>query len=241
METLQRRLLRSCGDARLGVDEKRNMDNRTIKRALLGLAALSLGGCAIGRTEMPGPEWPGIPHAHTEEATKRTVYVSGFYEFTTATSETGSQDIVTIRESASIKDISGEMAIAMREQGVNAVGKRNFRGEGMAPNDLWIRGVATNGNLRSSAVVVGVVSLAVVTGLVIGGILPHPFPATYGPTWELRIEISGANGDIVATHEGDRVAVSYSTIYIWGLSDNHPEDRPTLIKLLAESLAKETQ
>jgi hypothetical protein len=204
----------------------------------LGVALLALAptACSMNRTESGPPTWPSIQRS--SPTAPRRVYVSHFYEFTTATSETRSQDIITIRESASIKDISGELAAAMSKQGISAVGKRGFDGAGMNPDDLWVRGVATWDGVGGGAGVASVV-VSICTVFVVGGILPHPFLASYGPAWKVRLEISNGKGEIVASRDSERVEVSYDTLYVWPLwGDKHAaEDRPVLIDRLGAAVA----
>jgi hypothetical protein len=45
--------------------------------------AAPLSGCAMNRTEIGSPAWPHIPRA--VPGAERRVYISGFYEFETAT------------------------------------------------------------------------------------------------------------------------------------------------------------
>jgi hypothetical protein len=219
--------------------------NRFCLVLLAALAAMTTG-CAFGR-EVSGPgQWPVVPANKTAEP--RKVILSSFFEFehatATTTSTTGNVEITKILETASIKDISGELATAVTAHGVPAVGRAKFDGAGMAENDLWVRGVAKWGpclNCQSATIPAIVVFLLTLDA--IGGILPFPFPVGYGPRAELRVEVVNAKGDIVMTKTGDGIDFQYNTVYLWpflggGDSQPHDGDREEMLDRLAGSIVR---
>jgi hypothetical protein len=202
---------------------------------LLSLAGLLvLVGCAFSRTPSGPRAWPSVLKADSPPTPPRFI-VSHFYEFETAVSQTQNLDIITIRESASIKNISGELATAINAEKTDAVGKATFDGTGMQPHELWVRGIAKKDNGLTGTELIG----AVVTGLTLGAlglILPVPFPMHHGPRYTLRVEVSNAQGDIVATLD-DEMKVDYTSLYLLGgVFIDYEADRRELFSRLAKAI-----
>lgn len=212
---------------------------RRLRGGALGVAALlalAASGCAFGRAPSGPSDWPSAP---SETPGPRTVYVSKFFEFTHGTSTTQSGTIAMIRETASIKDISGELATVVSQSGVRSVGKVGFDGQGMNKGDLWVRGIVQNlpvagGGDETAALVVFCATLTT-----IGGLLPLPFPVEHGNRYKLRIEIVNSDGEIVFSKD-DNVEVRYNTIYFYGIGSQYgnPDDRAEMLNRVGAAIGK---
>jgi hypothetical protein len=210
---------------------------------ILVLASLTLSGCAFGRAVRPPQPLAAV--AADSAGVPRTIHVARLmeYEFQTdsTTSRVGSTEITTLREAASVKDISGELATVLKTNKLQAVGRAGtWNGEGMGPNDLWIRGSVRWADCpECEERGIPAVVLSASTILIIGGILPYPFPVRYGMKADIRLEVVNARGEIVSTTE-DTMQFSYGTIFLYplgGYSDTARE-RPEMLAALGHSVAQ---
>lgn len=208
---------------------------------LLG-SLLGVPGCAFGREV--APPRPLAPVVMREAGAKRTIHVARLseYEYNTSstTSQTGSTEVTTIMEAATMKDVSGEVAEAIKANGVQAMAHAGaWQGEGMAPNDLWVRGnVRWSNCLDCTARQVPAALIMIPTICIIGAILPYPFPVEYGVSADTRLEVINARGEILSTNS-DAMTFSYGTIYVYPLVGNPDTafERPELIAALGSAIA----
>nr|HEX4312605.1 hypothetical protein [Kofleriaceae bacterium] len=179
--------------------------------ASLAVVTVLATGCAFGRTVNAPAVNP--PRIATDTPTSGLV-VSDFYQGKHEVSQTGSTDIVILRESMEVKDISTDIAGAFASAGMPSKGVVHGDPAKLQPGQLLLRGTLQEVGNSHGGFIAGVV-ITSITLFAIGGILPYPVPLPYDCQFKYKYQLVAPSGDIVATGE-HVVTIDYKTLFVGG-------------------------
>lgn len=166
-------------------------------------------GCAFGNKVVKSVE---LPQAQLQTAQPRIV-VSDFYDGKFRGSATKSLNIIVLRESMEVRDVSFEVAGALRQRGLNAVAKKNFDHRNLKPHEILLRGTRSNGpHVPKPMQTFAKAMLSSVTMFVIGTIIS--WPHTYLCRMRYSLEATDREGNFVLSSPDLEHTESFKT-YGW--------------------------
>lgn len=149
---------------------------------MMSALIITLGGCAYGRS--PQPMAP--LQLANQPPSDYTIIVTDFYEGTHRLSTTRNQNIVTLRESMEVRDISPQIAKALTQRGFKATAKKQLDHTKLQADQLLLRGTVQDGPIEDVVSLIKVV-LCVSTGCILGGLISIPHTYTCGMTYSLEL------------------------------------------------------
>jgi hypothetical protein len=179
-------------------------------RIAVAALLLMLSGCMVG------PQWSdevhlGIPAGSIQG---RKVVVSNFVKSVSATSTTNSQQIVEIKESVQVSDISGAIADALRARGIAAEARKDVKAAYLRDDEVLLSGAVltqeryTDWGMWLPASLFSGLSLT---------LLPTPVPFRQGNALVYRVELDDGRGRILY-QSGDRPIVgTFDTYHFYGV------------------------
>jgi hypothetical protein len=202
---------------------------------VLVVFTLHLFGCAIG------PNWrdPVSLSGARINMKGKTVMVTNFKYSEQQVSYTQSSSISSILESAYVQDHSLIMAQRLVTAGIPAKAREGVSANQLKRNEILMRGAIiakplTQTGAESFSTIFQMVVWAC-SVLTIGGIVPSPFPSTYGEDFYYRVEFVDPSGDILYQSGDKHTSVSYTTYYIWPLFSAN-ETRYKLIEGMPDTI-----
>ena len=212
-------------------------------RAIRSLIVVPLGfllaGCALGPNYKPYPSLS----ASTKNLAGKTVVVSGLMGSRYTTSVTHSADILTIREAIGTRDISPEIAQALRANGIDAEARVGFSHANLGSDGVLLTGTvrvggggywdASNGlNWLNFAIVAGTLGI-------VGMILPTPIPWTANVSVSYNVDVLDREGRFLA-HSGEQFTEAvFNNYYFWGVASQsvNPKTFQDFTKVLGDLLS----
>lgn len=215
---------------------------KSTRMVMMSVFIITLSGCAYGRS--PQPMTPIQLAAPPPNA--YTIIVTDFYEGAHRLSSTRNQNIVTLRESMEVRDISPQIAKALRQRGFNATAKKHLDHTKLQAAQLLLRGTAQDGPIEDVVSLVKVV-LCVSTACILGGLISIPHTYTCGITYSL--ELLNAQGEYLLSEPKLLYIETYKAYPVMGSAcerDVHMDEdiksaaHDALINIIAQSLREQT-
>lgn len=184
---------------------------------LRGPRSIALAACAVvlGSACAIGPAYD--PELRAEDsgvdAQGAKVVVTRFYKAESELSYLGDLDISIILESAKLRDISFAMASHLKRAGISAEARKNApvealqRGEVMLTGSLVTRSIPMEENFPFPGMMVI---------LLIGNVLPTPYPYVSGVDVAYRYELVDDSGRILFASPEKETRIYYRDFWIWG-------------------------
>jgi len=153
------------------------------------LLALLVAGCYSGPYHDPEYDIPSLK----SDSKFTEIIVSGFVTAEKATTVTGSLQIQTIMESASVYDMSAEVAASLVASGVKAEARDKFDSKSLQPHQLLLRGAVVASAPMSDGFGAWAVPYFLTLGL-FGLWAPSPFTYDTGYDVKYRVDLIDSTG-----------------------------------------------
>jgi len=181
----------------------------TVAACTLLFVLLLETACAIGPAYDPelAVEDSGV------DARNSQVMVTRFYKAESELSYLGDLDISIILESAKLRDISYAMANHLKRAGISAQAMKDasvdslHKGEVMLTGSLVTRSIPMEENFPFPGMMVI---------LLIGNVLPSPYPYVSGVDVAYRYELVDDAGRILFASPDEETRIYYRDFWIWG-------------------------
>lgn len=180
------------------------------KNYLFLLLSFCLVSCSIGPNYVPllQPDDSGL------NLRGKKVIVSKFLQAKSQISITHSKEIINILESAQVKDISYHIARHLNKAGIEAFSIQDAKQKQLTSDEVLIRGAIVTGPLPES---VNMPIPFILNFLLIGNILPTPFPYRTGVDLTFRYEVIDHSGRILYQSGDKRSRITYKHYWVWGI------------------------
>lgn len=189
-----------------------------------------LCGCVTGPYWDPELETP-LPD---EEYSGRDIVVSEFLYGEYKSSRTLSLDVEIIRESATIQDVSYQVADLLNERGVHAQARAGVEASDLMDDQLLLRG-AVLFKTRHGFSVSNIIWFSTLVGMA----LPSPFPYTPGADVDYRYELVAPDGRIIYASGPLNSSIFWETRYAPNETKYCRKATPVVLDTIGDRLAAE--